>query len=541
MKQSLFQFHSPDNFAGALFFNAFDEGLKTDIFPANMSLLTFAILSISLLGYPLGFQEGDWVTFTNFRFVTSAATDQNVVYFGTTNGVTRYDRFTKRWLDPMTATDGLPSSYIENVGYDPSDGRLYAQTRLGAVYYQPTFRQWYSTAEFPLELARNDFNPGSLGILITEFGYTYQTGRLTDMNFRSFQLTGGVDDGFDHLFVGAWGLGTVVINPRYGELKRNPFGLYTEDASAIVRIDGKFWIGARLDESGEPGITLCDTSMQKWQYYVPQYTTGIGSTRISSALGDGRYTWLGTDYGLMRYDSDGETFTTYADFSPLPSVVVTSLAADSAWVYVGTDRGLGFLNRVHPERALKKKKKDDEDSSTLELEAGTPLTGKNRMLGWYVNCLIPIDNYLYVGTDHGALRRVINTYGDFEFINTPEEMLSDDILDIAKQGDSLFFATKNDIVIINTKTGTATTLTDPGQFGSWRIRKIAVDGGNLWAATTAGLWKCRLSDGYSRLFTRADGMISDDVRSIEMVGDYIWMATPRGVIRFFWNRAGRID
>jgi ligand-binding sensor domain-containing protein len=68
-----------------------------------------------------------------------------------------------------------------------------------------------------------------------------------------------------------------------------------------------------------------------------------------------------------------------------------------------------------------------------------------------------------------------------------------------------------------------------------------VDSGNIWAATDIGLWKYRLSDGYYRLFTVNDGMISSDIRSLEIMGDYIWMATPKGVIRFLWNRPGRID
>jgi ligand-binding sensor domain-containing protein len=152
-----------------------------------------------------------------------------------------------------------------------------------------------------------------------------------------------------------------------------------------------------------------------------------------------------------------------------------------------------------------------------------------------------IADYLYVGTDRGALRRQMNTFGDFEFVNTPEGMLSDDILDVAAAGDSLFFATKNDIIVIDIRSGQTTTISDPGKFGVWHIRKILADNANIWAATDMGLWKYRLADGRGRLFTRGDGMISDDVRAIEIVGDYLWLATPRGVIRFFWNRSDRID
>ncbi|MFH1335459.1 MAG: hypothetical protein ABII96_02990, partial [Candidatus Zixiibacteriota bacterium] len=39
--------------------------------------------------------EGDWVSYSVFRYVTSVALDYRHVYFGTTGGVTRYDRWDK--------------------------------------------------------------------------------------------------------------------------------------------------------------------------------------------------------------------------------------------------------------------------------------------------------------------------------------------------------------------------------------------------------------------------------------------------------------
>ena len=46
-------------------------------------LLITLLVSINYTG---SFEEGDWVNFTNFRYVTSATMDQTIVYFGTTGG-----------------------------------------------------------------------------------------------------------------------------------------------------------------------------------------------------------------------------------------------------------------------------------------------------------------------------------------------------------------------------------------------------------------------------------------------------------------------
>lgn len=498
------------------------------------------ILSLNYIG---GFREGDWVNFSDFRFITSVAMDQTVVYFGTTNGVIRYDRFANRWLDPMTITDGLPSRRIDNIAYDYDSDRIYVQTPLGNAYYQPTFKQWYSAEEFPERLAKNDFSPSSLGLLNTEYGYTYQDGIITDFDLRTFRLTRGVDDGFNRLFVGTWGMGPVIINPRYGDIKRIPYGPYSEDASAFVKIGDKFWMGAATGgaDDPDPGLTLLDTSLQNWQWFVPNLAYGLNTANISSAIADKKAFWLGTDYGLIFYEGDGDNFTTYSDFAPLPSVRVTSLAADSAWIYIGTDFGLAYVSRDNHFKRRKSKNKEADSLSEDSTEAGAPLSGKNRLRGFRINNLKVINDYLYVASDRGVLRRKLEDYGDFEYVNTPERMLSDDILDIAQSGDSLLFATKNDIIVINSKTGLSSSLTNMEHFGQWSIRKIQVDTLNIWAATSAGLWKYRLRDGAERLFTSNDGMISSDIRSLEIVGDYIWMATQSGAIRFLWNRPGRID
>lgn len=494
------------------------------------------ILALSLLfNYSGSFREGDWVTFNNFRFITSVAQDQTYTYFGTTGGVIRYDRFAKRWLDPMTVSDGIPDKKIDNIAYDPSYDRLWVATSFGNAYYQPAFEQWYSGSEFPSDLVRNDFRASAFPLLTVEFGYSYQNGRITDQVFRSYQLTRGADDGFNHLYVGTWGLGAGMISTRYGEFDFLRYGPYSDDVSALIRTGDSFWMGAGFAELVEPGISRTDTSLQEWHWYVPQYTDGLASARLACAVDDIKATWLGTNYGVVRYDKADDRFTTYGDFASLPSLDVTSLATDSAWVYIGTDNGLGYISR-HFDR---KKKYKNIDSLSAELD--TPLPEKNRLIGWHINTLKVIDSYLYIGTDRGALRRIINTYGDFERLNTPENMLSDDILDIARTGDSLMFLTRNDIIVIDTKSGAASTITDLEYYGSWHLRKFIIDGDHLWAATDIGLWMYRFSDGYHRLFTVTDGLISGDIRSLEILGDYIWMATPKGVVRFLWNRTGRVD
>jgi len=501
-----------------------------------------AILSLSLLaGYTGGFREGDWVNFTNFRFITSAAMDQTVVYFGTTNGVIRYDRYAQQWLDPLTITDGIPHERVDNIAYDPDMGRIWVLTPNGSAYYQPTFKEWYSGGDFPAALARNDFDPQKFSILTTQFGYSYQDGEIQDPHMQQFALTRGVSDDFDSMYVGTWGMGPLVINTRYGDLSSLPFGPYSGDLTTVVELGSELWIGD--DRMSGGALSMYDRAGDKWNWYPTRLTSGLASSRLTSGILFGekkQIAWLGTDYGLVRYQIDNDDFTTYADFSTLPSNFILSVAVDSLGVFAGTDNGLGYLPNIPESKQRKKSNSLETKEAPVDTALANQFSPKS-LVGFRINCENIIDDFLYLGTDRGVLRRSLSSNSQFEYVDTPGKMLSVEVYDIAHFRDSLFFLTPRDIQIINQKTGESSTLTDQRYFGQWRLRKIIVDNSNIWVSSDMGLWKYRLKDGYSRLFTVNDGMISDDVGGIVLDGDYIWLSTPRALIKFYWNNPDRID
>jgi ligand-binding sensor domain-containing protein len=508
-----------------------------------MASLIAILVSGIVLSYTGTFEEGDWVTYTNFRYVTSVATDRTVVYFGTTGGVIRYDRYAKKWLDPLTVTDGIPDDWIDNIAYDPDWDRIWVATPDGNAYYQPTFQRWYRGGDFPLELAHNDFNRKAFPLLNTEFGYSYHDGMLTDLNMQEFLLTKGVDDGYDNLFVGTWGMGPVVINTRYRDLTIMPYGPYSANISTIITIGDQLWMGDGLGDLTAGAITRFDRSVGEWMWFQPRYVSGLASAKLTSATAQNSTIWLGTEYGLACYDEKNNSFTAYADFSMLPSVAVSSVTKDGRQVFAGTDNGLGYIDGRSSGGISKNT--EPSDSMATGDTGSSPIAAigleKQRLIGWHINKVDIIGQYLYLATDRGALRRQLDENAEFEFVNTPNGMLSTEIYDIVSNGDSLYFVTRNDIVIIDLETEDYSAVTDHSYFGQWQLRRIAVDGRNIWAATDIGLWKYRLKDGFSRLFTVGDGMISDDIRNIALDGDYIWMATPGGLIRFYWNDPGRID
>ena len=75
----------------------------------------------------VNYEQGDWVSYTDFKYISSIAADQKVVYFGTTGGIIRYDRFADTWLDPLTASGGLPSNNVQQLAYDPQYNDYWAR------------------------------------------------------------------------------------------------------------------------------------------------------------------------------------------------------------------------------------------------------------------------------------------------------------------------------------------------------------------------------------------------------------------------------
>jgi ligand-binding sensor domain-containing protein len=495
--------------------------------------LLFAALMTSYTG---GFEEGDWVTFTNFRNVTSAATDQTIVYFGTTGGVIRYDIFAKKWLEPLTVTDGLPNERVDNIAYDPEWDRIWVETPSGNAYYDPTLERWYFGGDFPSQYARNDYNSANFSLLNTRFGYFYQDGYLSDRFGRRYMLTHGIADNFDNLFVGTWGMGPVRINTRYNDLDLLPYGPYDYDISNVVKIGDEFWLGDGGVGLGSGALTRFKIKSGEWEWYEPMYTDGLASARLINGWGDKNTVWLGTGYGLTRYNIKDNSFMTLADNSSLPSVNVLSVVVGPEYVFTGTTNGLGYIEKSMKKKADVNSSEAEQDSISLIEESN-----RERFIGWQINDLKIIGDYLYLASDRGALRKNLSDDSKFTFLETEDGKLSTEILEIIARGDSLYFLTNNDIVIVNTETEESSVVTDLSYFPDWRLRKIAADGENIWAATDIGLWKYRISDGYRRLYTAGDGMISDDIRGMVLDGDYLWLATPGGLIRFFWNDPSRGD
>jgi len=447
----------------------------------------------------------------------------NIIYFGTTGGIIRYEKYARIWLDPLTTTSGLVSNYIRELAYDHQYNELWAVTDYGVYKYNIIFESWTSESVFPEHLVVNDWNPARFTSLFTPFEYNYNDGYISDPRMRQYPITVGLDDEFDLMFVGTWGMGPGIIDTRHKDFKPIIYGPYNSNISRVIEIDGLLWMGNDYTKS-ERSITTYNRKTGEWNYYESEFIIGLDNAEITSGINTEDHTWLGTLNGLIRI-SGNNSFNTIRTFKGLPSNEIYSVTRYGGYLYVGTDNGIGILHLS-----------GDLPDSTFKL----PLAEEFLLRGFRVNDMLEFKGTLYIATDDGVFS-YDPTRPQFLKLDTPAADLAWGANDIYQDGTNLYFGARFGVVTVNPKTDTSLVATDHSLSGGWSINQVYGDEENIWAATNIGLWRYRKRDGYTYLYTVADGLPVDDINSLVIDGDYFWLGTRAGLIRFFWNAPGRGD
>jgi ligand-binding sensor domain-containing protein len=115
------------------------------------------------------------------------------------------------------------------------------------------------------------------------------------------------------------------------------------------------------------------------------------------------------------------------------------------------------------------------------------------------------------------------------------------VYDIERYEDDLWFASDDGVVRLDTRTGE----TEPFWLAAQKIvpRALAVNDTIVAVASNKGMFFIYYKNRsqFAREFTTEDGLASNDINSLLMDGDYIWVGTDKGLTRFWWNNPDRVD
>ena len=462
----------------------------------------------------------DWISYGVFRHVTSMDRDDEYLYIGTTGGVMRYDHWKEQWDTPLTTSSGLPDNRVSDVVVDIENREIVFFTLRGSIRFDPFLERFRTGGALPPIPPVEDFDYPELFPDIDLNYYRFDGGAyLTDPYLRRFPLTVRLADEWGYLWIGTDGLGAGRAWQRSGRLKMLPFGLMGRNVNALAFDGDQLWIGGIAPWDEEAGITRAGRDLQTWDYFEARFLTGMRSDDVTAIAPGSTDVWVGTLYGLCRYEKEGDDWTTLTTFQGLADDWVTDVALDGDVIWAGTSRGLTRYVLT------------GDSLSAVQI----PLIGPEKVYDIEVG-----PEFVWFGTDEGvfALDRAANRWLRF---TSPDGTIERPCTAISVFGDEIWFGTTVGL----TRHQRSTRQWDWHPFGQ-QIQAghvICLQAGPkaVWAGTENGLWKLRRQTGRWRVFTTEDGLLDNTVQAILLDGAYLWLGSPQGLTRFYWDNPLRID
>ena len=458
------------------------------------------------------FRPGDWVTYGNFRYVTSVAVGFTHVYFGTTEGILRFDRNRRVFELPLTKADGLPDNYIRQLAYDHLTDQAYASTSQGAAYFLPAFGEWYASS-FPDSLGSQN-RPKLPFLLPRDFGLRYLgDGQVSDNNFRRFRFTDWADDGFNNLWIGSWGLGPFVADLRTGNLERLPYGLLTSRVGSLLVDSGEVWFACLRKGADAGGLVRWDLQENTWNYYEAGLVANFPADRFYSLASNKNLVFLGTEDGIIRFDRKTGYFRPTGRRGGLRGEAVLTLLATETGLFAGTRFGVYAI--------------DPKTDSVWNLTSPA-------ISGAVINDLKMAGGYLWAATNRGLYRLAAGSKNWTRF-SDPDQITPSTIRSLAVSGGVLWAGGIRGLVQINTTNDSTEGWRAAAGAADLDVYALGADGKYVWAALRSGVYQFDPVNREWEFLSELDGLASNEIYQIHADGDYVWFATALGASRFFWN------
>ncbi|MEN8373905.1 MAG: hypothetical protein ABFS34_00490 [Gemmatimonadota bacterium] len=353
---------------------------------ARIPALAFAAAVASAVGGSLFAQSARWrpedrVLVSDFSEVGALATDDRLIYVGSSAGIGVFDVSFDRWLDPITAEDGYPVAADPTaLAFDIVSNELWLATVDGRLFsYSPFFGRWRDEGlaasppvfdiVFSDEPGRPVFLRESSGWSVLERGsFTAQSlprgvsppllgsaaadpmsdplirarGRTLTIDEvgRSWPVTDAVSLlGSPDVWIGTYG-GHLF---RYSDFASEPahyvYGVPSRGVSTLLVSDDAIWFGGDAG-SRRQGVARADHDLDRWlQWEGRVHGAPRGRVRELAEV-EGRL-WAGAEDGLYVLEADGRWSRAGARL-PDDRVLAVLPAPGGAWV--GTRRGAVFVD-----------------------------------------------------------------------------------------------------------------------------------------------------------------------------------------------------
>ena len=519
------------------------------------------------------YQQGDWISYSVNRFITSIAVGRQYAYFGTTGGITRYNFYANEWDYPYTTSSGLADNRISAVAFDEQTGLLWCATQKSISYFHPTARKWYNGFKdhqgivvndkiISIGIGENDLifetaggrrylgqKHGGINFMIAPkddsvqrkwFGararkrppyphyfmndnYIFQRdGIISDQRLRSGRVTGIVEDKWQKVWMGSWRFGAIIGDVRTEMLEVLPYGLFSPRVDAIAFDENGIWFAGRNGPGKESGITYWDQARDRWAYFETRLIAELPGDQIfKMVVADGKL-YCATQFGISVLDFSENEWSRLAPSFPFANEAVYSLAVSGDFLWAGSENGLTKINLATAHT---------DSAEVLEV---------NELSGTAVYDIEVTERAVWTASAIGIFlyEEDRNEWGIASGKDAPVAAFT---REIARNGDEIWFGGNGVVHAFNMKTHKWYAQPESKRDLPGPVLAIAADAFSVWVGTRSGVFKLNRESRTWRRFDRIDGLIDTRVNEIVIDGDYVWFGTPKGATTFFWNDPHRVD
>ena len=347
--------------------------------------------------YKYNKEDGTWWSYapSRERGSTEVLADRNILaiavsdeflFFGTPNGISRYDKVADSWLN-YSVNDGLIHRYVSSLAWDGEF--LWAGTHGGLSKYSLGSDLWTNFTRTE-GLCDNRINA-----------------IVADENVMWIATLAGVSRFDTH--AGTWQTFT------------------TEDGLPhnvvwTVAIDGdKVWFGTN------DGAARYDPTEDKWQVYTT--VDGLINNLVNSINIDGKYTFLTGPSGVTIYDTEIGSLSPYSRKDGLVASEAKSIGSKEKYHWIGTIDGITLYNQI------------TDLSRDFTVAEGLPSDN--------IRVVAVDEDEIWFGTDAGLARHhwrngVWTVYSEApaEVGSTPLDLMSNNVKSVVSDGDGLWVGTR---------------------------------------------------------------------------------------------------
>ena len=533
------------------------------------------------------YEQGDWITYSENRYVTSIEVGRQFTYFGTTGGITRYDHWQNQWEFPFTTSSGLADNHITAIGFDENTAILWAATKTAISYYEQTSGRWTNNfldengmplrdpivslgfakdvVFFESRNGRTYVSQNYGGIIqrtsdrdaaamriarwtgkraprpdrfphyFMDNGLTFfLDGYIQDTRLRRADISAVRDDQWFRSWMGSWGFGAFRGNTRTDRLEKLEYGVFNKNATAIALDDDGLWAAGqnRIPNANastlqpHSAITYWNQVDNTWTYHESQFNANLLTDAVNLIVAHGEFIFFATEFGLNIFDKRNDLWHRLTTFDGLIDDFTYDVAVRENTAYIATENGLNTLNlaRLRSDSLRTHAEHFDVKQTHMRRIFDLEFSG----------------NLLWAATEYGIY---VCDFSKKEkgFVNDVRAPIGEPVTAVSHYGDEIWFGTTNGVYPFDLKLKKWINTSARNINLGTPIRRIAVDKNAAWVATHNGVYKFNKEAKAWVHYTVFDGLADNRVLDIALDGDYVWFGTPKGVTLFYWNDPHRVD